>query len=181
MFAKHQVEIGIYLPPVKMSWEQLRERTLLAEQLGFDSMWFYDHFYSPGAPDTPSFEAWTLVSALAAVTTKIRFGHMVLCNSFRHPAVLARMALSLDAISNGRIEIGIGTGSYQREFEEYGLPYGSFRERAEQLEEGRPSAEAVVHANALELRRQALQLKRSAEPATAGAAAASANHDRRRR
>jgi alkanesulfonate monooxygenase SsuD/methylene tetrahydromethanopterin reductase-like flavin-dependent oxidoreductase (luciferase family) len=107
----------------------------LIERLGYDTVWFYDHFYSPGIPDVPSFEAWTLVSALAAVTHRLRFGHLVLCNPFREPALLAHMALTLDAISAGRLELGMGTGSQPREFEEYGIPYASFRDRAEQLDE----------------------------------------------
>jgi alkanesulfonate monooxygenase SsuD/methylene tetrahydromethanopterin reductase-like flavin-dependent oxidoreductase (luciferase family) len=134
-FARKPIEFGVYLPQLKLSFTELRERVQLVERLGYDSVWFYDHFYSPGTPDVPSFEAWTLVSALAAVTTKIRLGHLVLCNPFRDPALLAHMALTLDAISEGRLEIGIGTGSNPREFEEYGIPYASFRDRAEQLDE----------------------------------------------
>ena len=134
-FADRPVEFGVYLPQLKFSFDELRDRVQLAERLGYDSAWFYDHFYSPGTPDVPAFEAWTLVSALAAVTHTIRFGHLVLCNPFRHPAVLAQMALTLDAISQGRLDLGIGTGSQPREFAEYGIPYASFRERAAQLDE----------------------------------------------
>ena len=134
-FADRPVEFGVYLPQLKFSFDELRDRVQLAERLGYDSAWFYDHFYSPGTPDVPAFEAWTLVSALAAVTHTIRFGHLVLCNPFRHPAMLAQMALTLDAISHGRLDLGIGTGSQPREFAEYGIPYASFRERAEQLDE----------------------------------------------
>jgi alkanesulfonate monooxygenase SsuD/methylene tetrahydromethanopterin reductase-like flavin-dependent oxidoreductase (luciferase family) len=134
-FARKPVEFGVYIPQLKLSFTKLRERVHIVERLGYDSVWFYDHFYSPGTPDVPSFEAWTLVSALAAVTDKIRFGHLVLCNPFRDPALLAHMALTLDAISAGRLELGIGTGSQPREFEEYGFPYASFRDRAEQLDE----------------------------------------------
>ena len=129
------VEFGFYLPQVKLGFDELRARVQLAEQLGYDTMWFYDHLYSPGAPDVPAFEGWTLVAALAAVTTRIRLGHLVLCNAFRHPAVFAKQLFTLDAISNGRIELGIGTGSYPQEFAEYGLPFPSYRERAAQLDE----------------------------------------------
>jgi alkanesulfonate monooxygenase SsuD/methylene tetrahydromethanopterin reductase-like flavin-dependent oxidoreductase (luciferase family) len=134
-FARKPVEFGVYLPQLKFSFPELRDRVLLAERLGYDSAWFEDRFYSPGTPDVPAFEAWTTVTALAAVTQKIRFGHLVLCNPFRHPALLAQMALTLDSISNGRLDLGIGTGSNPREFAEYGMPFASFRERAEQLEE----------------------------------------------
>ncbi len=133
--AQHPIEFGLYLPQLKFSFDEIRERVQLAERLGYDSVRFYDHFYSPGMPDAPAFEAWTLIAALAAVTQKVRLGHLVLCNAFRHPALLAQMALSLDVISSGRLELGLGSGSYPREFEEYGIPYPSLRERTEQLDE----------------------------------------------
>jgi alkanesulfonate monooxygenase SsuD/methylene tetrahydromethanopterin reductase-like flavin-dependent oxidoreductase (luciferase family) len=136
MSAQRQaVEFGIYLPQLKLGFDEIRARVQLAERLGFDTAWFYDHMYSPGMPDVPAFEGWTLISALAAVTTRIRLGHLVLCNAFRHPAVFAKMLLSLDVISQGRLEVGLGTGSYAGEFQEYGLPFPSFRERAAQLDE----------------------------------------------
>ncbi len=136
MTAKRQpIEFGIYLPQLKFSFDEIRDRVQLAERLGFDTAWFYDHLYSPGAPDVPAFEGWTLIAALAAVTSRIRLGHLVLCNAFRHPAVFAKMVLTLDAISRGRLEVGLGTGSYPGEFQEFGLPYPSYRERAEQLDE----------------------------------------------
>ena len=134
-FAHQPLQFGVYLPQLKFSYEDIRDRVQCAERLGYDSVWFYDHFYTPGIPDVPAFEAWTLVSALAAVTDRIRFGHMVLCNAFRHPALLAQMALTLDSISRGRLDLGIGSGSYPREFAEYGFPYASFKERSEQLDE----------------------------------------------
>ncbi len=129
------IEFGFYIPQLKFSFDEIRDRVQIAERLGYDSAWFYDHFYSPGSPDTPAFEAWTLISALAAVTQKIRLGHLVLCNPFRPAALLAQMAISLDVISHGRLELGIGTGSYPGEFAEYGIPFPPFRERAAQLEE----------------------------------------------
>jgi F420-dependent oxidoreductase-like protein len=129
------LEFGLYLPQLKFSFDEIRHRVQTAERLGYDCVWFHDHLYAPGMPDVPAFEGWTLISALAAVTHKIRLGHLVLCNAFRHPAVLAQMALTLDSISNGRLDLGIGSGSYRREFEEYGLPYPTIRERTEQLEE----------------------------------------------
>jgi F420-dependent oxidoreductase-like protein len=133
--ARLPIEFGVYLPQLKFSFDEIRHRVQTAERLGYDGVSFYDHFYTPGLPDVPAFEAWTIVSALAAVTQRIRLGHLVLCNPFRHPALLAHMAISLDVISNGRLDLGIGSGSYPREFEEYGVRYATFRERAEQLDE----------------------------------------------
>jgi alkanesulfonate monooxygenase SsuD/methylene tetrahydromethanopterin reductase-like flavin-dependent oxidoreductase (luciferase family) len=72
------------------TYHQILHRTLRCEQLGIDSVWLYDHLYGPGAPDYPSMEAWTLATALLSRTDRIRIGHMVLCNQFRHPAVLRR-------------------------------------------------------------------------------------------
>lgn len=129
------IEFGVYLPQLKFSFDELRERVQTAERLGYDGVSFHDHFYPPGMPDVPAFEAWTVACALAAVTDKIRLGHLVLCNAFRHPALLAQMAISLDVISRGRVDLGIGSGSNPREFEEYGIAYPPLRERAEQLEE----------------------------------------------
>ena len=85
-------EIGIYLPQLGFSYDDILHRALRYEELGIDSLWLYDHLYAPGVPDYPSLEAWTLATALLSRTERIQVGHMVLCNQFRHPAVLAKMA-----------------------------------------------------------------------------------------
>lgn len=128
-------EFGIYLPQVGFTFAELLERALLCEQLGFDSLWLMDHLYPPELPDVPSFEAWTLATALLARTERLRIGHLVLSATFRHPALLAKMATSLDVISNGRLELGLGSGSYAPEHERAGLTWGSARERAVLLAE----------------------------------------------
>lgn len=94
-----------------------------------------DHLHPPGLPAVPSFEAWTTASALAAVTDRIRIGHLVLANGFRHPALLAKMAITLDHASGGRLDLGLGSGSYAPEFRAYGLPFPPAAERAERLDE----------------------------------------------
>ena len=83
----------------------------------------------------PSFEGWTLASFLLAQTTRLRLGHLVLCNNFRHPALLAKMATTLDVCSGGRFEFGLGSGSVEDEHLRTGLPWGSFPERSERLAE----------------------------------------------
>jgi alkanesulfonate monooxygenase SsuD/methylene tetrahydromethanopterin reductase-like flavin-dependent oxidoreductase (luciferase family) len=128
-------EIGVYLPQLGFTYEQMLHRTRRCEELGIDSLWLYDHLYGPGVPDYPSLEAWTLATALLANTERIRIGHMVLCNQFRHPAVLAKMATTLDQISAGRLQLGLGSGSIEDEHDRVGLPWGSFRERSERLGE----------------------------------------------
>ena len=111
---------GIYLPQLRMSFDRILERTLAAEAAGFDSVWLMDHFAAPAAPEVDTFEGWTIATALAARTSTIRIGHLVLCDPFRHPVLLAKMAATLDVIS-GRLELGIGWGSVPAELQTYGF------------------------------------------------------------
>jgi alkanesulfonate monooxygenase SsuD/methylene tetrahydromethanopterin reductase-like flavin-dependent oxidoreductase (luciferase family)/ribosomal protein S18 acetylase RimI-like enzyme len=127
--------IGVYLPQVGFTWDELSARVRLCDREGIHSVWFMDHLYPPGLPALPSFEAWTTATALAAATERIRLGHLVLANGFRHPALLAKMAVTLDHASAGRLDLGLGTGSYPEEFARFGLPFPADRTRAEQLAE----------------------------------------------
>ncbi len=108
---------------------------LLAEALGYDSGWVYDHFL--GAPDTtsPFAEGWTLLTALLAATTRLRGGTLVLGNTYRHPAVLAKMAATLDVVSGGRLELGLGAGWYEAEYTALGFPFERPAVRIGALEE----------------------------------------------
>jgi alkanesulfonate monooxygenase SsuD/methylene tetrahydromethanopterin reductase-like flavin-dependent oxidoreductase (luciferase family) len=130
-----RVDVGIYVPQLALSADQMIDRAVACERLGIDSFWLYDHLYAPGRPDVDSFEGWTLATAILARTTTLRVGHLVSCNNFRHPALLAKMAATADAISHGRVELGIGSGSYEPEHLQAGLPWGSSRERSERLDE----------------------------------------------
>src|ERR1700743_208450 len=129
------LEFGIYLPQVSLGFEQLLDRALDCERLGYDRLLLYDPPYAPGLPGVPSLEPWTLATALLARTSRLRVGHLVLCNNFRHPAVLAKMATTLDVISGGRLELGIGSGSVEVEHDQAGIGWGSPRERSERLGE----------------------------------------------
>ncbi|MGE2712415.1 LLM class flavin-dependent oxidoreductase [Mycolicibacterium litorale] len=129
------LDVGVYVPQIGFTYADMLHRALRCETLGIGSLWLYDHFYGPGAPEYPSLEAWTLATALLARTERLRVGHMVLCNQFRHPAVLAKMATTLDHISGGRLQFGIGSGSIEDEHRRAGLPWGSFAERSERLAE----------------------------------------------
>lgn len=115
------VEAGVFLPQLRMDFSTIAERVLAAEECGFHSAWFMDHLAPPVGPQFDCLEAWTVATAVAARTTSIRVGHLVLCDPFRHPALLAKMAASLDVISNGRLELGIGWGSVEAELRTFGF------------------------------------------------------------
>jgi alkanesulfonate monooxygenase SsuD/methylene tetrahydromethanopterin reductase-like flavin-dependent oxidoreductase (luciferase family) len=104
-----------------MPWARLLERAQAAEAAGFDSLWLMDHLAAPMAPEVDTLEGWTIASALAARTRRIRIGHLVLCDAFRPPAVLAKMAATLDVVSGGRLDLGIGWGSVPDELARYGI------------------------------------------------------------
>ena len=112
---------GLFLPQLRMDFATILERTLAAEGAGFDSVWLMDHLAAPAATDQDTLEGWTLAAALAARTTTIRIGHLVTCDPFRHPALLAKMAATLDVISEGRLELGIGWGSVPDELTTFGI------------------------------------------------------------
>ncbi len=124
------------------SYPEIRSMAQRAEQAGFDSIWLYDHLlYRPareegrqGAEDITIgiWECWTMLSALAEAIHRVRLGSLVLCNSFRNPAILAKMAATLDEVSGGRFTLGIGAGWNRPEYEAFGLPYDH---RVSRLEE----------------------------------------------
>ncbi len=130
------VDVGLYLPQVSLTGESLLSRAQLAEACGFRSLWFFDHLYGPGQPDRDALEAWTAATYVLARTERLRVGHLVLDNNLRHPALLAKMVATLDALSGGRVEVGIGSGSVQLEHDQIGIPWGSPAERSARLGEG---------------------------------------------
>jgi F420-dependent oxidoreductase-like protein len=107
-----------------------------AEALGYDGAYTYDHFMAVMMdPFDPCLEAWTSLAALAALTTRLRIGVLVTGNTYRHPAVLAKMATTVDVVSGGRLVFGIGSGWLEREHAAFGLRFGTARERCERLDE----------------------------------------------
>jgi len=136
-----------------------------AENYEFDSVWLCDHFLTVSPDDyvkdagitanagesdgdarpksLPLLECWTALTALARDTTRLRLGTSVLCNSYRHPSVLAKMAATLDVISEGRLDLGLGAGWFQREFEAYGIPFPPVRDRVSALDESLQLIKAV--------------------------------------
>ncbi len=123
--------------PVADQWSTMLSVARHAEALGYESVWVYDHFHPvPRPTQEPVYEAWTLMAALAATTDRIRLGQMCTCNSYRPPSYLAKVAASIDAISGGRVEMGIGAGWYEHEYDGYGYPFPKASVRIGQLKEG---------------------------------------------
>jgi len=116
-------------------FEAIGNVALQCERLGFDSIWIYDHFITLPATTEACFESWTTLSALATMTKNLGLGQLVTCNSYRHPSVLAKMGATLDVISNGRLNLGIGAGWYKLEYDAYGIPYPKDSMRIAQLRE----------------------------------------------
>jgi alkanesulfonate monooxygenase SsuD/methylene tetrahydromethanopterin reductase-like flavin-dependent oxidoreductase (luciferase family) len=129
------VSYGLYLPQLRMSFATIERRVRTAEEAGFSSAWLMDHLAPPGMPEADCFEAWTLTAALAVRTEAIRLGHLVGCNPFRHPSVLAKMAATVDVLSGGRLDLGLGWGSVEEELRTYGFDPAPPVRRAAQLEE----------------------------------------------
>ena len=133
--AAEAVRVGIYVPQIQFAYDDLAARARHCDELGFDSFWLFDHLYGPMLPEMASFEGWTTATALLTETDRLRVGHMVLCATFRHPALLGKMATTLDVISNGRLNFGIGSGSFEPEHVEAGIPWDTLAYRSEILEE----------------------------------------------
>lgn len=111
-----------------MTWDKNVERWQLFERLGYESAWVCDHLVQPSRPNGPYFEAWSLLAGLAARTEKIRIGVLVTSNTFRFPQVVAKMAVTVDHISNGRLEVGLGAGWYEPEHTMFGIPFPETKE-----------------------------------------------------
>jgi alkanesulfonate monooxygenase SsuD/methylene tetrahydromethanopterin reductase-like flavin-dependent oxidoreductase (luciferase family) len=129
------MEFNLFMPQMRLSFDQLVERARAAEAAGFVGMTGMDHLVPPLADDQPMFEAMVTTTWLAARTERLRVGSLVLCDAFRHPAVLARQVVSIDHASGGRFDLGIGWGSVPDELATFGTGSTQPRERAERLRE----------------------------------------------
>jgi len=132
---KRHISFGIQTAHQVPSLEDLMQLWQDAETWGYDTMWLNDHFMQFGKEDGPAYDAWTLLAALAGKTSRVRLGVLVTDNLFRNPAVLTKMATTVDILSKGRLEMGVGGGWFQREHEAYGLLFPSSKERIERLDE----------------------------------------------
>jgi len=126
--------VGISDPA--QAYEAMSRVAQEAEALNFRSIWLYDHFHTVPTPTQEvTFECWTSTAALARDTKRVRIGQLVTCNSYRNPALLAKMASTVDALSHGRLDFGIGAGWYEEEYRAYGYAYPETRERLQRLRE----------------------------------------------
>jgi len=133
MSAKFGIQIAASLG---FDYKIVEKIALTAEKIGYDSIWSSDHFFmDEESVDRNCMEVWTLLAALAAKTEKIRLGSLVTCNSYRYPAIVAKIAATVDMISNGRLFFGFGAGWKEKEYNAYGIPFPSLKERMDMLEE----------------------------------------------
>ncbi len=132
------LSFGVHTGQQNCSLEELRRLWRFADQAGFDWLSVWDHFYeSPPIDGNGScFDAVSALTLLAADTARVRVGCLVFCISYRHPAVLAKALATIDHVSGGRLEVGLGAGWHEMEYREYGIPFPSMGVRQDQLEEG---------------------------------------------
>jgi probable F420-dependent oxidoreductase len=130
------LRVGVQLPEVErhVPWSEYVSMARAAEEVGFDSIWVGEHllYRGDGRPERGPWDAWTLLAALAARTTRLRLGPLVACTAFHHPGVLARTAATVDQVSGGRLVLGLGAGWNEVEFRAFGVP---FDHRASRFEE----------------------------------------------
>ena len=128
------VEWYLFLPQVRLSAADITDRARHAEASGFHGIAFIDHLEAPGLPDESIWEAMGIATWVAAKTERLRIGHLVLCDAFRHPAVLAKQAVTLSDASGGRFDLGLGAGSWPAEFTRFDVGQQDPVARVEQLE-----------------------------------------------
>jgi len=124
------------IPGADQQWQRTLEIAELIEDLGYDSLWVYDHFHNVPRPAHEAvFECWTTIAALSQATSRVRLGQMVGCNSYRNPALLAKITSTVDVISGGRLDWGIGAGWYEHEYKGYGFEFPAPKVRIGMLRE----------------------------------------------
>ena len=131
-----RIRFGVQTAPQNTTWQELRDTWKLIDALGYDTAWTFDHFFAIlSDPSGPCFEGWISLTALAAETSRVQAGVLVTGNTYRHPAVLAKMAATLDHISGGRLIMGLGGAWFEMEHNAYGIPFYTTAERIRRLDE----------------------------------------------
>jgi len=141
------VKFGLQLWPQSTTWPELRDAAVAAERAGWDSIWVWDHLLAIQGPwQQPIFEGWTLLAGIASITSRVRVGLMVGANTFRNPGLTAKLATTLDHVSNGRAVLGIGGAWFEREHEAFGIDFGkSPGERLDWLGEAVPLMQRLLN------------------------------------
>jgi len=130
-----RLRFGMKVAQMGGTYQEIRDAWLEADRLGFDTGWAHDHLLNQNDQTRSEDEGWTILTALLVETRQIRGGLMVTANTFRHPGVLAKIATTVDVVSRGRVEVGIGAGWHEDEHKQYGLPLPPLGERMLRLEE----------------------------------------------
>ena len=133
--ASHKPHFGVTLPQIKRPWVAAAEAARGFEAMGYDSLWVCDHLYGPQSPQLPILEAWSMVSAIAAITERVEIGTLVTPAGMRNPAHLGKVVATVDNIAGGRVIMGLGGGWMPREFTDFGQPFLGTGERLGQLAE----------------------------------------------
>ncbi len=142
------MELGLDVSQHQLTWDELLNRTRGAEDAGFDGAWVFDHFKALyGDPTGPCLEAWTLLAALGAATSRIRLGPLVTGITYRHPSILATEVVTADHVSQGRIELALGAAWNQDEHRELGIDFPRASERIRRLEEAIEVMELLMTAD----------------------------------
>ncbi len=176
-----KVQFALFSPQAGQSWHQLEERAHRCEKLGFHSIWLVDHMWTGGMPDLDHHECLALMAGLAAKTEKIRIGTLVMCNSYRNPALLAKTLTTIDHISGGRLEIGYGAGWMDKEYKAYGYEFPSMGTRLKMFEEGLHIMKLMFTEKRATFKGRHYSNRGSDLQSEAGAATASTDHDWRQR